>query len=189
MRLKSYFLFMSRIDFPTKLLLFAHANSSCITFQCGTYLLSISFWIKELLLKTTLLHFLLRNNVLFFLFEISLIAMIIIYFDVVISTSNSWSTMTREIFIDQDREKNYLYRSVVYYLSLTRKILLSFWALSAWDDRVIGAMDCHLTTCAFNFIIIIDKVDFFVLLITSRRVTFSLLISALRILNHTYHKC
>lgn len=125
----------------------------------------------------------------FFLFEISLIAMIIIYFDVVISTSNSWSTMTREIFIDQDREKNYLYRSVVYYLSLTRKILLSFWALLTWDDRVIGAMDCHLTTCAFNFIIIIDKVDFFVLLITSRRVTFSLLLSAQRILNHTYHKC
>lgn len=86
-------------------------------------------------------------------------------------------------------KKNYLYRSVVYYLSLTRKILLSFWALSTWDDRVICAMDCHLTTCAFNFIIIIDKVDFFVLLITSRRVTFSLLISALRILNHTYHKC
>lgn len=67
MRLKSYFLFMSRIDFPTKLLLFAHANSSCITFQCWTYLLSISFWIKELLLKTTVLHFLLRNNVLFFM--------------------------------------------------------------------------------------------------------------------------
>lgn len=135
-------LFMARIDFPTKLLLFARANRSCITFRCWTYLWSVSFWIKDSFPSISVLHFLLRNNAFFFFRNLTDChdynlfrcrykhsELVINYDTWNIHWSRSW--------------KNYISRTVVYNESLTRKPYLCCELCWPENNWFLGAMDCH----------------------------------------------